>query len=45
MTTAKAGLWLSAPRLIARKMFTLVGERNPLEIIAQTASTLGDIVR
>jgi hypothetical protein len=31
MTTAKAGLWLSAPRLIARKMFTLVGERNPLE--------------
>ena len=45
MTTGKAGLWLSAPQAYREKMFTLVGERNPLEIIAQTASTLGDIVR
>jgi hypothetical protein len=26
------------------KVFNLVGDRNPLEILAQTASTLGDIV-
>jgi hypothetical protein len=45
MTTAQAGLWVSAPQAYREKMFTLVGDRNPLEVIAQTASTLADIVR
>ena len=45
MTTAQAGLWVSAPQAYREKMFNLVGDRDPLEVIAQTASTLADIVR
>jgi len=44
MTTANAGLGVSAPQAYREKMFNLVGERNPLEVMAQTASTLADIV-
>src|SRR5512147_664019 len=44
MTTAQAGL-VSDARAYREKMFKLVGDRNPLEVLAQTASTLADIVR
>ena len=43
MTTANAGR-ASAPEAYREKMFNLVGDRNPLEVMAQTASTLAEIV-
>jgi hypothetical protein len=45
MITAKTGVGVSAAQAYREKMFTLVGERNPLEVMAQTASTMTDIVR
>lgn len=45
MSTAQTGLWVSAPQAYREKMFKLVGERDPLEVMAQTASRLDDIVR
>jgi hypothetical protein len=45
MSTTQAGRSVSAPQAYREKMFTLVGDRNPLEVMAQTASTLADIVR
>src|SRR6516162_1835089 len=44
MTTAQAGLWMSNPQAYREKMFKLLGDQNPLEVLAQTASTLDDIV-
>ena len=44
MTTAQAGLSVSAPQAYRERMFTLVGDRDPLEVMAQTAATLADIV-
>jgi hypothetical protein len=44
MTTAQTGTFVSAPQAYREKMFNLLGERNPLEVLAQTASTLADIV-
>ena len=44
MTTAQAGL-VSDAQAYREKMFKLLGDRNPLEVLAQTASTLADIVR
>ena len=44
MTTAQAGL-VSDAQAYREKMFKLLGDRNPLEVLAQTASTLVDIVR
>ena len=44
MTTAQAGLWVSAPQAYREKMFNLVADRDPLEVLAQTASTLAAIV-
>jgi len=35
---------VSAARAYREKMFNLLGERNPLEVLAQTASTLSQIV-
>jgi hypothetical protein len=35
---------VSGPEEYREKMFNLVGDGNPLEILAQTASTLDDIV-
>jgi len=40
MTTPLA----DAPQAYREKMFNLLGDRNPLELLAQTASTLADIV-
>ena len=45
MTTTQAGLWVSDPQTYREKMFKLLGDRNPLEVLSQTASTLADIVR
>ena len=42
MTT---GQTVSVPQNFREKMFALLGNRNALEVLAQTASTLADIVR
>jgi len=44
MSTAHPGIRVSGPEGYHQKMADLVGDRNPLEILAQTASNLGDIV-
>jgi len=44
MTTAQAGLSMSASQAYREKMFNLLANRDPLEVLAQTASTLVDIV-
>jgi DinB superfamily len=44
MTTAQAGVRVSDPQAYREKMFKLLGDRNPLEALAQTASALADIV-
>jgi hypothetical protein len=45
MTTAQAGLQVSDPQAYREKMFKLLGDRDPLEVMSQTGSTLADIVR
>ena len=44
MTTAQAGLSMSASQAYREKMFSLLANRDPLEVLAQTASSLADIV-
>ena len=44
MTTAQAGLSMSVSQAYREKMFSLLANRDPLEVLAQTASTLADIV-
>jgi hypothetical protein len=43
MTNAQAGLSISASQAYREKMFNLLANRDPLEVLAQTASTLADI--
>ena len=43
MTASQTGV--SAPQAYREKMFKLLGERDPLQVMAQTASILGEIVR
>jgi hypothetical protein len=45
MTTAQTGLSVSAPQAYREKIFKMLGERDPLEVMAQTASQLAEIVR
>jgi hypothetical protein len=45
MTTAQAGLWVSDPQVYREKLFKLLGDRNPLEVLAETPCILADIVR
>jgi hypothetical protein len=45
MTTVQTGPSASDPQAYREKLFTLLGDRNPLELLAQTASTLAGIVR
>jgi len=45
MTTAHAGLSVSDPQGYRDNLFKLLGDRDPLEVLAQTASTLADTVR
>jgi hypothetical protein len=44
MSTTHAAIGVSGSEGYYEKMFSLVGDRNPLEILEQTASTLHDIV-
>ena len=45
MTIPQAGLSISDPNAYRGNLFTLLGDRNPLDVIAQTASALADVVR
>jgi hypothetical protein len=45
MTTAQAGLGVSDPQAYREKMFKLLGDRKPLEVLAQTAPRLAEAVR
>jgi DinB superfamily len=44
MTTAQAGPTMSPSQAYREKMFNLLANRDPLEVLAQTASTLADVV-
>ena len=44
MTTAQPGLEVSAPSTYREKLFNLLAGRDPIEVLAQTASTLAEIV-
>jgi hypothetical protein len=44
MTTTQSGLSMSASQAYREKMFNLLANRDPLEVLAQTAFTLADIV-
>lgn len=44
MTAIQARLWLSNPQAYRENLFRLLGDRAPLEVMAQTAGTLADIV-
>jgi hypothetical protein len=44
MTSAQTGLWVSTPEAYREKMFNLLADRDPLEVLEQTASMLADIV-
>jgi hypothetical protein len=45
MTTAQAGISVLDPQAYRERLFRLLGDRNPLEVLAQTAASLADIVR
>jgi hypothetical protein len=42
---SQAGLSVSNPHAYRERLFTLLGDRDPLEVLAQSASTLAEIVR
>src|SRR5215468_3992390 len=44
MTPSQPGLEVSAPSTYREKLFHLLAGRDPIEVLAQTASTLADIV-
>jgi hypothetical protein len=44
MTTAQTEALVSAAEAYRERMFNLLGDRNPLEVLAQTASALAGIV-
>ena len=44
MTATKAGLSASDPNAYRENLFKLLGDRNPVDVLAQTGSTLADIV-
>ncbi|MFB3816258.1 MAG: DinB family protein [Candidatus Methylomirabilales bacterium] len=45
MPTVQAGLQVSDPQAYREKMFRLLGDRDPLGVMAETAAALADIVR
>jgi hypothetical protein len=45
MTAAQTGFTVTGPQAYREKMFKLVGERDPLQVMAQTPPILGNIVR
>lgn len=44
MTTGQVGLSVSDPQAYRENLFKLLGDRNPLDVLADTASRLADIV-
>lgn len=44
MTTAQTGSLISAGQAYREKIFGMLGDRNPLEVMAQTATTMAGIV-
>jgi DinB family protein len=44
MNTTQAGLSVSDPKAYRERLFTLVGDRSPLDVLAHTASALAEIV-
>ena len=45
MTTAQTKPLVSAPQAYRERLFNLLGDRNPLEVLTQTAPALGDVAR
>src|SRR5262249_24642541 len=45
MTVAQPGLSITNPEAYRENLFKRGGDRNPLDVLSQTASTLSDIVR
>jgi DinB superfamily len=45
MSAMPTGSLVSTAQAYRQKMFNLLGERNPFEVLAETASTLAEIVR
>ncbi len=44
MTTPQAGVSISDPQAYRGNLLKLLGDRNPLEVLAETPSTLADIM-
>src|SRR5512137_963938 len=44
MTTEQAGKWVSDPQAYREKLFRLLGDRKPLEVLADTPCVLAEIV-
>jgi hypothetical protein len=44
MSSPHPGLWVSAPEAYRERLFNLVADRDPMEVLGQTASKLADIV-
>jgi hypothetical protein len=44
MTTARTGFSIPDPQAYRENLFKLLGDRNPVEVLARTASTLADTV-
>ena len=44
MTTAQPGLAISNPQAYRERLFGLVGDRDPLDVMSQTAQSLADVV-
>ena len=45
MTKTPAALWLTDPEAYRKKMYDLLGKRDPLEVMSQTADALDAIVK
>lgn len=45
MSPSSPGIWVTDPDAYRKKMMTLVGDRDPIDILSQTADTLTGIVK
>jgi hypothetical protein len=45
MVQATAGVWVTDPEAYRKKMFGLLGDRDPIEVMSRTADVLATIVR
>ena len=44
MTTATTGAWITDPNAYRRRLAELLGDRDPMTVMSETADTLADIV-